>query len=205
MTTQGLERWSALSGLVAVILFSAGAALFGIYEYLPSAETLRTQLVDNNAAVAAGGYLGTISAFFLVWFAGALRRLLKDRSEADDWLSTLSLGGGVAAGAMLAIGFSAIVASAARAGAAGGIAADEALALYDIYGQVLGQAFAVAMAVQIAAVAAQALRTALLPGWASWLSLVVVVGLLSPFAYAALAGVLVWLVAISLWAFRKST
>lgn len=205
MASRGLERWSTLAGLVAVVLFGAGAALFGVFEYLPSADTLRAQLVDNNASVAIGGYLGTVSAFFLIWFAGSLQRLLREPNGGDDWLSKLSLGGGVAAGSMLAVGFSAIVASAARAGTAGGISADEALALYDVYGQVLGQAFAVAMAVQLAAVAIQALRAALLPSWAAWLSLLVVVGLLSPLAYVALGGVVVWLIVMSLWAFRRAS
>lgn len=202
MIGSSLDRWSGLAGIIAVILLAAGAALFGVYDYLPSSESLTERLTEGNAMVSAGGYLGVVGAFFLIWFAGSLYRILRTREGGSGWLSTLVVGGGVAAGTVLAIGFSAIVSSAARAGTAQGIPPDEALALYDLYSQMLGLAFAVAIAVHIAAVAVLSLRTAVLPAWFAWISLVVVVGLLSPLSYVALAAVIVWLVVMSLWSVR---
>lgn len=202
MIGSSLDRWSGLAGIIAVILLAAGAALFGVYDYLPSSESLTERLTEGNAMVSAGGYLGVVGAFFLIWFAGSLYRILRTREGGSGWLSTLVVGGGVAAGTVLAIGFSAIVSSAARAGTAEGIPPDEALALYDLYSQMLGLAFAVAIAVHIAAVAVLSLRTAVLPAWFAWISLVVVVGLLSPLSYVALAAVIVWLVVMSLWSVR---
>jgi hypothetical protein len=202
MAGSWLDRWSGLAGIIAVVLLGSGAALFGVFEYLPSPEALGERLRDGNAVVSIGGYLGVVGAFFLIWFAGSLYRILRPREGGDGWLSTLVVGGGAAAGTVLAIGFSVIVASAARAGTGAGISSDEAVALYDLYSQVLGLAFAVAIAVHIAAVAALSLRTGVLPAWFSWVSVLIVVGLLSPFSYAALAAVLVWLVGMSLWSIR---
>ncbi len=203
MSGSSLDRWSGLAGIIAVILLAAGAAMFGVYDYLPSSESLTERLTEGNAMVSVGGYLGVVGSFFLIWFAGSLYRILRTREAGSGWLSTLVVGGGVAAGTVLAIGFSAIVSSAARAGTAQGIPPDEALALYDLYSQVLGLAFAVAIAVHIAAVAALSLRTAALPAWFAWISVLVVVGLLSPLSYFALAAVLVWLVVMSLWSIRE--
>jgi hypothetical protein len=53
--------------------------------------------------------------------------------------------------------------------------------------------FAIAMAVFIGATAVVSLRTSVFPKWFGWVSALVAVGLLTPFAYAVLALVLVWL------------
>ena len=66
MKESRLERLAPLTGVIALVLFSIGAALLGIYEYLPSADRLREIMSDNAANVFAGGYIGSISAFFLI-------------------------------------------------------------------------------------------------------------------------------------------
>ena len=80
----------------------------------------------------------------------------------------VAFGGGVASGVTLAIGFSAILASGARAGTEGGITPVEAVTMYDLYGQILGQGFAITMAVFIGATGVVSLRTAIFPKWFGW-------------------------------------
>ncbi len=79
MNESRFERFAPLTGIIAVVLFSIGAALLNIYEYLPTADKLAKILSDNAANVFAGGYIGTISAFFLIWFAGSVFSALRER------------------------------------------------------------------------------------------------------------------------------
>ncbi len=203
MNESRLERLAPLTGVIALVLFSIGAALLGIYEYLPSADRLREILSDNATNVFAGGYIGSISAFFLIWFAGSVYSALREREGGTGQLSMVAFGGGVGSGVALAIGFSAILASGARAGAEGGITPVEAVTMYDLYGQILGQGFAITMAVFIGATAAVSLRTLMFPKWFGWVSALIAFGLLTPFAYAVLALALVWLLGVSISLYRR--
>ncbi len=205
MNESRLERLAPLTGIIALVLFSIGAALLGIYEYLPLSDRLKEILSDNATNVFAGGYIGSISAFFFIWFAGSVYNTLREREGGTGRLSMVAFGGGVASGAALAIGFSAILASGARAGAEGGITPVEAVTMYDLYSQVLGGMFAITMAVFIGATAVVSLRTSIFPRWFSWASVLITFGLLTPFAYAVLALVLVWLLAVSISLFRQRT
>lgn len=188
---------------MAVLLFGAAAVLFGTWEYLPPADRLAETLRDDNAAVTAGGYVGVFSAFFMIWFAGSLFRVLRERERGRGWLSVLALGGGVTGGVALAVGFATIIASAARAGTDAGISDIEAVALYDVYSQVLGQVFGLGVALLLAATAAVSLRTGLLPAWAAWVSVVIAIALVTPVAWIFLAAGVVWLVVASLWLYVR--
>ncbi len=205
MTEFRLERLAPLTGAAALVLFSIGAALLGIYDYLPGAERLQEVLSENATNVFAGGYIGSVSAFFMIWFSGSVFSALRKVEGGNGRLSSVALGGGVTAGAALALGFSAILASGARAGAEGGITPIEAVTMYDLYGQVLGSMFAIAMAVFIGATAVVLLRTLIFPRWFGWVSALIAVGLLTPVAYAVLALVLVWLLVVSIWLYRRGS
>jgi len=203
MNEARLERLAPLTGVISVVLIGIGAALLGIYEYLPTADSLKEILTDNATDVFAGGYIGAISAFFMMWFAGSVFNALREREGGTGWLSMVAFGGGVASGVALAVGFSAILASGARAGAEGGITPVEAVTMYDLYGQILGQGFAITMAVFIGATAVVSLRTLIFPKWFGWVSALIAFGLLTPFAYAVLALVLVWLLVVSVWLYWR--
>lgn len=198
-----LERLSLLSGTVAVVLFIVAALLFGVWDYLPTAERLAETLTDDGTTIMIAGYLGVVAAFFMIWFAGSLYRVLR-RGESDPaWLSTTAFGGGLAAGIAIAIGFSIVVVSAARGGTATGISPAEAIALYDVYSQVIGQVFALGMAVLMVATAIASLRSPVFPAWAAWLSIVIAVGLLTPWAWMFLFVAAAWLVAVSVWLYLR--
>jgi hypothetical protein len=76
--------------------------------------------------------------------------------------------------------------------------------MYDLYSQVLGGMFAIAMAVFIGATAVVSLRTLMFPKWFGWVSALIALGLLTPYSYAVLALVLVWLLVVSVWLYWRN-
>jgi hypothetical protein len=203
MQESRLSKLAPLTGAVSALLIMAGVAMFGVYDYLPLGDRLQGIFSQNPTKVSLAGYLGSISAFFLMWFAGSLYQALRQREGNAGRFSMLAFGGGLASGTALAIGFSALIASGARAGAEGGISSVEAVTLYDFYGQVLGQMFAVTMAVFIGASAVVTLRNGLTRAWFGGVSALIAFGLLTPFAYVVLAFALVWLIGVSIWLYLR--
>ena len=203
MDKSRLERLAPLTGIITVVLMMVGAGLFGVYDYLPPADKLEDIFSGNPNRVYLAGYIGSISAFFLIWFAGSVFSTLRDREGGSGRLSTVAFGGGVASGVALAAGFSTMVATGERAGAVGGINPLEAVTLYDLYGQILGFMFAITMAVFIGATAVVSLRNAVFPAWFGWASVLIAIGLLTPIAYMVLAFALLWLVVVSIWLFAR--
>ncbi len=203
MRESRFEKYAPLSGLIGTLLLMAAAALYGVFEYLPASDELQEIVSENDTRVYLSGYIGTVAAFFLIWFAGSVYSALRKVDSDRGRLSMLAFGGGIAAGLTVALGFSIIVTAGARAGAAGGISAIEAVTLNDVYGQILGGTYAVSMAVFIGATGAVSLRSDLFPNWFGWASVIVAVGLLTPFAYAVLALALVWLILMSIWLYQR--
>jgi hypothetical protein len=203
MENSRTERFSLLSGVVAVLLLMAGSVLIGIYDYLPPAEEIAGYVTDNASRVQAGGYLGSISAVFLIWFSSSVRSALASREGGTGRLSNIAFGGGVGAGIAVALGFSAIIAAGSRAGADGGITAIGAITFHDLWGQFLGYANGLMLAVFVAATAIVSLRTDIFPKWFSWLSLLLAIGLITPLNYIFLFGGVAWLVIVSVWLFVK--
>lgn len=203
MNESRFEKLAPLAGLGAVIFMMAGAGVFGVYDYLPSAEKLTDIFSDNPSRVLLAGYLGLFSAFFLIWFSGSLFSSLSEQEGGNGRLSMTAFGGGIASGIAMGIGFSAMVSVGARAGAVGGISAAEAVTQYDTYSTILGQMTAFTLAVLIGASGLIFLRTSMVKGWIGWASVLIAIGLLSPFGYAVLAFALVWLVWMSFWLYRQ--
>lgn len=198
-----LERLSVLSGIVSMALLVVAALLFNQWEFLPSAETLTEDLTDNDVVIGVASYVGIVAAFFLIWFAGSMYRILRPKEDRPGWLSVLAFGGGLTAGFGLAIGFSFIAIAAARAGSGEGIMPGEAIALYDLSAQILGQASSVGMAVLLMATAIISLRSALMPAWAAWLTVLIAIGLLTPIAWIVLFAMLVWVAVVSAWFYLR--
>ncbi len=205
MNESRFERINPLTGAVSVVLIIVGVLVFNYYEFLPPAEQIAEFLNGNASQVSIGGYLGSLAAFFLIWFAGSVRSTLLKREGGTGQLSTIAFGGGVAASIAMGTSFIGIFAAGLRAGAPGGIAPIGAVAMYDFWTQLSGQLFSIFMAVFIGSTAAISLRTGLFPAWFGWLSILVAVGLLTPFAYAILAFAMVWLLVVSIWLYLKGT
>lgn len=203
MNKSRLERLAPLSGVVSVVILIIGVLIFNYYEFLPSAENIADFLNNNASRVSAGGYIGSLSAFFLIWFAGSVRSALLEREAGEGQLSLVAFGGGLAAAIALGISFIGIFASGLRAGAPGGIPTVAAVAMYDFWTQLTGQLFSIFMAVFVGATAIVTLRTGLFPRWFGWVSALVAIGLLTPYAYALLVLAFIWMFVVSIWLYLK--
>jgi hypothetical protein len=146
-----------------------------------------------------GSYIGALSAFFLILFAGVVQSVLRQRERSNGPWSTIAFGGGVATAVTVAFSFTTLVAASQRTGATGGIDAVGAITLYDLYSQLMGLAFPITLAVFIAATAVVSLRTTLFPAWFGWFSALVALGLLTPLAYFVLFLAIVWILMASFW------
>lgn len=203
MNKSRLERLAPLSGVVSVVILIIGVLIFNYYEFLPSAENIADFLNNNASRVSAGGYIGSLSAFFLIWFAGSVRSALLEREAGEGQLSLVAFGGGLAAAIALGISFIGIFASGLRAGAPGGIPTVAAVAMYDFWTQLTGQLFSIFMAVFVGATATVSLRSGLFPRWFGWVSALVAIGLLTPYAYALLVLAFIWMFVVSIWLYLK--
>ncbi len=203
MNNSRLERLAPLTGAVTVVLMIVGTVLIGAYDYLPSADRAVEIFSDNPTQVIVASYLGLVSAFTLIWFAGSLSSALREREGGAGRLSMVAFGGGVASGVALAAGYSVLVTAGVRAGAPGGISPVGAVTLYDLYGSILGQMFAITMAAFIGASAVVSLRTGMFPAWFGWVSTLIAFGLLSPIGYLVLVLTPVWLLGVSISLYRR--
>jgi hypothetical protein len=204
MNQNRLDRLSPLSGVLSVLIMVVGILLFNYYEFLPAAESIAEAMNSSASQVSTGGYIASLSTFFLIWFVGSVRNTLIMQEGGSGQLSTIAFGGGLAAAITLGISFVGIFAMGLRAGALGGLTPIGAVTMYDFWSQLTGQLFAIFMAVFISAAAVISLRTGLFPAWFGWASLIIALGLLTPFAYAVLGFALLWLVVVSIWLYIKS-
>ena len=203
MNESRLERWAPLSGALSVLLAVAGALMIDIYDYLPAAEKVADHLTANSLKITAGGYIGALSAFFLIWFAGSVFKALQEQESGSGWLSAVSFGGGTASAVTMLFMFTSIGVAAQRAGAEGGIDPVGAITLHDLWGQLGGMALPVCLAVFVAGVAIVSLRTGLFPRWFGWLSVVIAIGLISPISYLFVSIGWLWVLVVSIWLFAK--
>lgn len=203
MNESRLDRLAPLTGLVATILLLAGTVLIGLYDFLPPADKIADYLSANSGRVATGSYLGAISAFFLIWFAGSVRAALREHEGGNGWVSEVAFGGGVAGGVIVILLFTSIGSSALRAGAEGGIDAIGAITLYDFWSQLGGLAYPVTMAVFIGATAVVSLQTSMFPSWFGWVSALVALGMLTPVSYIVISLAMIWVFVVSLWLYAR--
>jgi hypothetical protein len=179
-----VQRYGGISGIVFVVLFGIGNALWAFDA--PGAGAPAAEIVefynDTSEGVVIGATLSLIAVAAFVLFAAAVRRILT-QADGDDLLATTAFGG-----ALLALGAGI---GAESINMVGGLRAEdgelsEALAqsLFEI-SQILGTtAAAVGIAVFAIATAAVSLRTRLiLPRWLAFIVLVVGLSLLTPAAH----------------------
>lgn len=118
-------------------------------------------------------------------------------------MADIAFGGAVAGGVLLAVAFSGLQGMAMRAVTSGGIGADAVAVMNDSWSQMIGLAMPISLAACCAATGLVIVRTDLLPVWFGWLSVILAVGLLTPFSYAVLGLAFVWMAVISIWLFAR--
>jgi hypothetical protein len=204
MTTNGAaseSRWSRLaplSGAIFIGMYAVAMVLIAAFEFLPSPEEAVAFFEDNSALIGIGGYIATASTFFLLWFSGSLQGYLASFERGTSRISTVALGGGVAASAMILISSVAFLVAAARAGGDGVIGAGNATLAYDLGTSIAGNGLPIALAALVGATAMVSFRTGAFPRWMAWTSVVVALVLLSPINYWLLVLALPWIVLVSI-------
>jgi len=204
MSQSGWNRWFLLSGIVFVVLYLVpGILVGGQVGFMPDGQALIAFVSSNADTVYLAGYLGTLSAFFLLWFAGSLRGVLKGGAPVGDPLADIAFGGGVAAAVIMAAAHAGFGVMSERAASAAGIGPDAAIATVDTWGSLSGVALPIAFAALIGATGLALVRTKILPAWSGWVSVILAIALLTPYSWAVLTLILIWLVVISLWLFVR--
>jgi hypothetical protein len=130
----------------------------------------------EHDTVVLGSFLLMLAAVAFLWFAGSLRAVLRRKEDGEGRLSAIAFGGGVAAGVFMLAGPAANLFGALFAQQ---LTAAQAQTFY-LFGDVFLYPAAMGAAVLVAATALVALRTAVLPRWAAWASMVLALWLLIP-------------------------
>lgn len=204
-----LERFSALAGVLAVVLWAVGVAIIGGGHLgLPggvpeeSADEILAHFQENEDAVVSGGWLFMLGSLAFLWFGGILRGRLVGAEGGTGTFASIAFAGGVATG-VFALGIP-----------AGGIVA--ALGVDQIGAQEAASLNALETAffigaelsaiVLLAAAAVVALRTAALPRWWAAASIVLAVWLaIGPIGWIGLlAGLPAWTVVTSVLLIRPT-
>src|SRR5918998_3350220 len=205
MVTDRLERFALLGGALAAVGWVASLfVLEGAGNPAgPSGGAEIAEFYRNNrTAILIASTLHVLGGFFFLWFVAALRPIL-DASGAASWLTTATLVGGIAGGALL-LGMTGGQSTGATTDAQL-LTADTAIVFWRLaHGFFV--AAEIALAVFVGALSILALRRFVLPRWLGWFGAVVTVLLLiPPIGWVALLFLLpVWLIAASVIVWRSS-
>jgi hypothetical protein len=194
-----LEKLFSITGALSAVLLILASLIFGMYDYLPPAEELLAFIDVNPLRVQVAGYIGTLSAFFLIWFSGHFYSKLREEEGSLGRRSIVVLAGGICSAMALAVAYAAIITAGARGGVEGGISPVEAVILYDFYGHMIGNIFPTGLAVFIGGTAIVFQRTDMIPARVRWLTGLIAVGLLTPVGYLMIAPAILWLAGLSIW------
>ena len=196
------SRVAPLSGVLFAILLVARFVVDGNTDFMPPADDVVAYLEDGPVRVMTAAYMGLLASGALLWFSGSLRKHLGSLDDDGGRLGSLAMGGGVAAATLLAVGAVAIIAAAERVRVVGSIEPGASAALFDLAGIALGNGAPIGLAVLVGGTGLAMVRSNQGPGWGRWASLLIALGLVSPYAWIVLAGVLVWIPVIGTWIYR---
>lgn len=198
-----LERFSALAGVLAVVLWivgvvSIGGGHVGLPGGIPEegADEVLAHFRGNADAVVSGGWLFMLGSLAFLWFTGILRGRLAGAEAGPQTFSAIAFAGGVATG-VFGVGM-------AAGGVVAGLGVDhigaaEAAALNAVEAAFFIGAELSAI-VLLAGAAAVALRTGVLPRWWAAVSTVLAAWLvIGPIGWIGLlAGLPAWTLVTSL-------
>lgn len=205
MTTERWERYGPWTGVLAVVLWVVGFVIMmspGGVAQDASPEQVLDYHRTNGVPLIAGGFVFMLGVLSFVWFLGTLAGSLRSAEGGAGRVASIAFGGGVAMAVcalLLPSGGMYVVLAAGTMSAA---AADALRHLPGVF--LIGvELFA---AVLVAATGLVALRTAVLPRWVAWVSLVLaLVLLIPPIGWAGiLFGMPVWTLLVSLLLIRTA-
>lgn len=195
------ERRELLSGAVFAVLGVVAFVLAarGSPEFMPTSDEAVEYAAKHDGDLIAGGLVGMVSVFFLLWFLGSLRARLAHAEGTEGRRSVTAFGGGLVAAVMLLGAFAAKFAVGIRVDENGAIEGAAATTLLDVSDVLYGAAAPIGFAVLVGSVSAVVFATHVLPRWFAWASAVMAVGLLVPAVpWLVMMLVPVWMLAASL-------
>jgi hypothetical protein len=174
MRDRDWDRFGAAVGIIAVVIFVAGVFLTGSPpKPTDTNDTIKAFMLDKRSGMLTQIWLSSLGLALLVWWAGAVRSVLR-RAEGDTGhLANVYFGLAVLAPAIFTIGFLPQAAFVYKAGATA--SGELARFVFDLGGiaLILG-GFALGLAGLIYAVLV--LSTGALARWTAWLAVLAVVG-----------------------------
>jgi hypothetical protein len=199
MSSSRLERLAPLTGAIFTVIFYV--SVFGGGD-TPDADEGTAKVVkywsDNETQqiITAAGI--TIAIVLFVWFAGTLRSYILEREGGSGRLATTVYAGALlfSAGALVSAGI-----TFATADTAGDIApaATQAMSALesDLFLPMVG-----GLALLYLATAVVTLRTAVLPKWLGWVSLLLGIVALTPIGWVPFLITGLWVLAVSVIVYR---
>lgn len=195
------ERFAPLTGIVFIVLgLIANLVIYpgSAPDFVDKPEKIAAFYQDESTAVLTTDMLNLISGFFLLWFLGCLRSVLRRAEGGEGRVSAIAFAGGTAAVALLFAAASVDSVAALRVEEADRIDPAVATALWDISSILFGAAATMALGVLLVATAVVILRTRALPVWLGWVSLVIGIGLaIPPISFFVFFAFLVWVLITS--------
>lgn len=191
------HRWARLAPLTGVIAVVLAVLAEVLADGTPSEDAPGDEVIafftDNHSSQTAAGSLMLIAAVFLVFFAGALRLILR-RGEAHGGLSTIAFAGGVmtAIGYMLSAGFYltlAEVSDSLEPGAAQALTAMNEMSSFPFLGGLATLLLASGIAI---------VRGAPIPNWLGWVAIVLGIFGVTPLGFVAVLVGPIWIVTASI-------
>lgn len=198
-----LERFGLLGGALAAVLWVVSLFLLegaGNPADPAGGAEIAEFYRDERGTILAAATLHALGGFLFLWFVATLRPVL-DAARAPSWLTTATLVGGTAGGAMML---------AMMGGQSTGATTDAELLSADtaiVFWRLAHGFFVaaeIALALFVGALSVLALRRIALPRWLGWFGLVVAVLLLvPPIGWAALLFLLpLWLILATVFLWR---
>jgi hypothetical protein len=200
--TDRWERYAALSGVIAVVLWVVGLLVGGDVTNKDEAARILAAVKDHDARILVGGLIWTVGTAFFIWFLGVLRSRMYVAEGGTARLTATGFAGGVATAICIALAPGGDMAAALNKN---DIDASAASALHN-----MGDAFFIGaeylLPVLLVAAGLLALRTGLLPKWLAWVSfLIALVLLIGPIGWAALIFAFpLWVLVVSVLLWRSA-
>lgn len=197
------SKVAPLSGALFALLLIAGFLVNPSSDFMPPENDVVVYLQDGPTRIIIGAYLGLFAAAALIWFSASLHKSLRHLDDDAGRLSLLAFGGGLVASGLFAIGAMATIAGAERVLVTDSIQPGAAAALFDIAGIATGNGAPIGLGVMMIAAGLVSGRADSRYRWTTWVSLLVGLGLLSPFAWAVMALGVVWVAVVGVGMYRS--
>jgi Domain of unknown function (DUF4386) len=208
------ERWSALGGILFIVLIIVSAFMPGTPpKTSDSAAKIARFFNDNGDAIRWAAFVGAVGTIGLFWFLGGVWRVLRRAEGGDPRLTVVAVAGAIFAAVMGAVG-SITLSAIGIAGVVGSGGASGTKFFY-VLSTNLGLGTVIGIAVFLTAFSVVILRTGVFPKLLGWFGvLIAVVAVVSAAAvsstrdvffnlsFVAFIGFALWLLIISVMMLR---